>query len=298
MHPAHDFPVKKTFLYFLIVSVLLSAVLGILAILSGTWGEFQVRILVTSVIISGASICGLACGTYLATKRGRLLPLAGIALALVAAAMIIAGVWIHVLQTDAYLKFAVSISVFAVACGHLALLSMARLAEWFVWSIVAAHVVIFGVASLIVLLIVTDPHGTGMFQLLGVAAIIDAAITILIPVFHWLSRSELAPDKQDLQHTSLDSAEREIAQLKARIAQLEKKLQQGAWESHATIHWPIIGERRRCLWQFRNMFLVSVAGGCGPSQPSRLSPSARSVRSPTKPSSSRASSERQWNSGG
>jgi hypothetical protein len=221
------FPVKKAFLYSLIVSVLLSAFLGILAILSGSWGWFEVRILLTTVIISGASICGLACGAYLATKGGQALPLAGITLALVGAAMLIGGMWIEV-RSEVYWKLTVSISVFAVACGHLALLSMARLAEWFLWSLVVAHVVIFGVASLIVLLILTEFHGTGMFQLLGVAAIIDAAVTVLIPIFHWLSRVEFVPENRSTHQASPESGESEIAHLKQRIAELERKKQEGA----------------------------------------------------------------------
>jgi hypothetical protein len=219
-------PVKKAFLYSLIVSIVLSAFLGILAILSGSWGWFEVRILLTTVTIAAASICGLACGAYLATKRGQVLPLAGIALAILGAAMVMAGMWAD-MRSDAYWKCAVTVSVFAVACGHLALLSMARLAEWFLWSLVVAHAVILGVASLIVLLVWSELHGTGMFQLLGVAAIIDAAITILIPIFHWLSRAPLAPAAPSLRPRTAEAADAAIAQLRARIAELEKQKEQG-----------------------------------------------------------------------
>jgi hypothetical protein len=227
MGSAQGFEIKKAFLYSLIVSVLLSALLGILAILSGSWGWFQIRILLTTVTISAASICGLASGAYLATNRGRVLPLAGVTLAIVSAVLLIAGMWIE-MQSLGYWKLVASVSVFAVACGHLALLSMARLAEWFRWSLRAAYGVIFGVAALIVLLVVTQFEGTGMFRLLGVAAIIDAAITVLIPIFHWLSRSELALEEHDPRAATLDSAETKIAQLKAQIAELEGKHLQGA----------------------------------------------------------------------
>ncbi len=221
------FPVKKAFLYSLIVSVLLSAFLGILAILTDSWGWFEVRIILTSVIISGASICGLACGAYLATKRGQALPLAGITLALVGAAMLIGGMWTLV-RPEVYWKLTVSISVFAVACGHLALLSMVRLAGWFRWSLVVAHVVIFGVASLIVLIMLTEYHGSGMVQLLWVGTIIDSAVTVLVPIFHWLSRVEVVPENRSTHQASPESGESEIAHLKQRIAELERKKQEGA----------------------------------------------------------------------
>ena len=62
MNDQQGFPVKKAFLYALIGSVVLSALLGIGAILSGRFGWFEIRILLTTITISVASICGLACG--------------------------------------------------------------------------------------------------------------------------------------------------------------------------------------------------------------------------------------------
>jgi len=102
MSTAPDFLVNKTFLYSLIASVLLSAFLGILVILSDRFDWwFESRILLTTVTVSGASICGLACGAYLATKRGQALPWAGITLALVGAAMLIGGTWVDP-QSEVY----------------------------------------------------------------------------------------------------------------------------------------------------------------------------------------------------
>ena len=134
---------------------------------------------------------------------------------------VIIGMWIEV-ESIGYLKLAASVSVFAVACAHLSLLSMARLAEWFQWSLVAAYVVIFGVASLIVVMIFFEIDETGMFQLLGVAAIVDAAMTILVPLFHRLSRSNLEPTSDSLPVVQIEAIDTEIATLKKRIAELER----------------------------------------------------------------------------
>jgi hypothetical protein len=221
MSTAEPFPAKKVFLYSLIASVFLSALLGIVAIVSGRFGWFEIRIILTTVTIAVASICGLACGAYLGTETGRALPLSGIALTMLAAVMIIVGMWIEV-DSEAYWKLAASMSVFAVACAHLSLLSMARLAEWFQWSLVAAYVVIFGVASLIAVIIYLEIDETGMFQLLGVAAIIDAAITILIPIFHRLSGAEFATVADRTRGVDTAAIDAEIAMLKERIAELER----------------------------------------------------------------------------
>lgn len=220
MNTPQELLAKKAFLYSLIISVLLSAVLGIVAILSGDWSWFNIRILLTTVTVTGASICGLACGAYVSTKRGRALPLAGIGLALAGAAMVIGGIWIEV-GSEWYWKMAASLTVFAVACAHLSLLAMTRLAGRFQWSLVAAHVVIFGVASLIVFLILGESHSSGMFRLLAVAAIVDAAITVLIPIFHWLSKRETA--REPWRATEEESMEPEITSLKERLAELEMR---------------------------------------------------------------------------
>jgi len=228
MNELQPFQIKKAFLYALIASVVFGALLGILTILSGRFGWLEVRVLLTTVTIAGTSICGLACGAYFSTRRGKILPLAGVGLTLLAGVMIIAGIWQTVIS-DGYWQVAASASVFAVACAHLSLLSMARLADSFRWSLAAAYVVILGVASLIVLLILRERYDAGMFQLLGVAAIVDAAITIVIPILHRLSREEVhgtagPPGAATASAATSRVAEidAEIAGLRARIAELER----------------------------------------------------------------------------
>ena len=222
-------PIKKSFLYCLIISVAIAAAVGISAILSGDFGEVEIRILLTTLTVSAGSMCGLACWAYLASRRGKILPLAGIALTFAGFSMILIGIWGEV-DSEEFWKVTASAGVFAVACAHLALLSLARLAQWFQWSLVVAHIVVFGVASLIVFLIFTFSEGEkeGMFRLLAVAAIVDAAITLLIPIFHRLSRS--AQPATPVLNGAVDSPEekigvvdQEIGELKARIGVLEAR---------------------------------------------------------------------------
>jgi hypothetical protein len=234
MNATEGLMVKRAFLYALIASVAISAGLGILAILAGNWGWVEIRILLTTVTIAAASICGLGCGAYWSVGGHRAVPLAGIALALGAAALVLVGIWAEI-GGETYWKLAASLSVFAVACAHLSLLSMARLAPSFRWSLIAAYVTILAVASLIVVMILGEPRSEFMFRLLGVAAIIDAAITILVPVFHWLSRTSgraamHAPDRQSAgdEAARIQAIDEEISRLKERIAELERQKRQAS----------------------------------------------------------------------
>ncbi len=216
-------PVARAFLYSLIASVGLGALGGVITILSGKFGWLEVRVLLTTATIAAASICGLACGAYLATGRGVLLPIAGIALTGAAAVLVLFGLWAPE-RSEFYWKTAAIVSVYAVACAHLAMLSLARLADWFRWSLVVAYVTIFGVATLIALIIAVERFDhAGIFRLLGVAAILDAAITLLIPIFHRLSRADLTVGAVD--PSELKEIDAEIATLRARLVELERRKQ-------------------------------------------------------------------------
>ncbi len=221
MNISQENEVKKVFLYSLITSVVLSALLASIAILKGNWGWVEARILLTTLTISAASICGLACGAYLATKRGKILPVAGICLSLVSGILLVAGMWLDA-HSEAYWKFAASLSVFAVAFAHLSLLLMARLAPRFRWSLAVAYFFILGIAAISVFIILSEPRGNEwIWRLLVVMANGDAAITLLTPIFHWMSRDEVRDATG--REASIDE---EIARLKARIVELEMQKRQ------------------------------------------------------------------------
>jgi hypothetical protein len=217
MDAAPRLSLKKGFLYALIGSVSCSALLGILAILMGDFGDFEIRILLTTLTISGASICGLSCGAVLEAKRAWSVPAAGIVLAVLAALLIIAGMWFEV-DSQGFWKTTATIGVFAVASSHVALLLLARLSERFGWAIWAAHVAVFFVATVICVMLWGHVDNETAFRVLGVAAILDAAITIVIPVFHRLSRNDLT----DASGPILSEVAHEIRQLELRLAELHQ----------------------------------------------------------------------------
>jgi hypothetical protein len=70
MNGLENISLKRLFLQSLIVSIGLCALLGILAIVMGSFGKFEVKVLLTTLTISGASLCGLCCGAAIEI-RGR-----------------------------------------------------------------------------------------------------------------------------------------------------------------------------------------------------------------------------------
>jgi hypothetical protein len=214
--------VKKVFLYLMICSIALSALMGIWAILSG---DVEYRVLGTTLTIVGTSILGLACGAFLENPRSRKIPLIivpvfGIILSVLSALITVWMIWTETSWTaEVIWKTLLVSSIFAFSLAHLSLLSIAQLSRRFRWAMVTAYVVILALASIISFILIFEPpsEGTIVLRLIGVLAVIDAAITVMIPIFHRLSRTEF------VDIPSIAEVETKIDELKAQIVRLEKQ---------------------------------------------------------------------------
>ncbi|HEX7530702.1 MAG TPA: hypothetical protein VF333_06110 [Pyrinomonadaceae bacterium] len=181
---------KRIALWFLICSVAVSAILGIIIVLAGTFSDLQIRIILTTLTISAASICALASGALWEKRRERFLSSSGAILAALAAVLVIAGIWTEA-ESSEFWKFAISVSLLAVATAHVCLLALARLARRFAWTKVAASVAVYFLAGLFIYIIYFTPKGDTGVRIIGATSIIVAALTILTPIFHRLSRGDL-----------------------------------------------------------------------------------------------------------
>lgn len=108
----------KTVLYTLIVSVGISGVLCILVILSRSWGEWQGRILNTTLTISGASLCALSCAALWERKNKKVVPALGLALTLIGASLVIRVLWFDS-NNGAYWALTIYAAAGAVATSYL-----------------------------------------------------------------------------------------------------------------------------------------------------------------------------------
>lgn len=214
---------KRPLLYALVGSVVLGALLGIALVMQNTWGWFEVRVMLTTVTVAIASLCGLACDLSRTPRGANILPRCGLLLTLVAASLILVGMWTD-LNKDGFWKVTASVSIFAVATVHICLLSIARLAKRFRWVYFVACQVIYGLAVLLSVIVFWELENERMFRFVAMISIVDAALTLVIPLLHRISRTD------DLQATiagpmaarNVAAIEVEIGALKKRIAELEK----------------------------------------------------------------------------
>lgn len=206
---------RRLFLYLLIASVGLSAVIGIGVILFGNFGSIEVRVLFTTLTVTVTSIFGLACGAYLETNRGKVLPLAGIALSVVSALMCFLIIWDVLDDSETFVKSFLTTTLLAAACSHLSLLSLARLDRRFSWTRITAVVCIALLCTILLYILWFEPQGESdlIYRILGVLGILVAAVTVVTPILHKLSSAG----------SNLDKIEAEIADLERRISTLRDR---------------------------------------------------------------------------
>ncbi|MGD9722029.1 MAG: hypothetical protein AB7O59_10045 [Pirellulales bacterium] len=214
---------KRPLLYALVASVILAVVLGISIVLRNQWSWFEVRVILTTLTITAASICGLACDLSRSLKGHNLLSRAGMLLTGIAAVLLLYGMWADV-NWGNYWKTTAVASTFAVASAHICMLSIARLAKRFRWVFPVAVQVIYGLASLIAVMIVWEIHGARSFQIIAALSILSAGMTLLIPILHRISKTDpTTPAPLTLfDEKNVAAIDAEIAQLQRRILELEK----------------------------------------------------------------------------
>lgn len=205
---------RRIFLYTLIASVAVSAAIGIVAIVFGSFGEFETKILLTTLTITVTSILGLACGACFEAGRGRVIPVAGIAFSIVSAALWMVMIWSRFdPESDIFIRTVMSATLVAAACSLISLLSLARLDKRFRWSRLLAHAAVWSLTGLILWVIwaEVDPSNSWLARTMGVLSVIIASVTVITPVLHYLSSAE----------KGVDAIDAEIAELRSRISKLE-----------------------------------------------------------------------------
>ncbi|HUR97278.1 MAG TPA: hypothetical protein VMZ26_04340 [Pyrinomonadaceae bacterium] len=205
---------KRLFLYMLIASVGVSALIGIGVTLFGDFGDIEVRVLFTTLTVTVTSIFGLACGAFLESGRGKYLPLAGIAFSIVSALMCFLVIWNVFDDSEIFIKSFLTTTLLAAGCSHLCLLSLAQLDQKFAWTRIAAAVCIALIIAIFLYILWLEPIGGSdlIYRTLGVLGILLASITVVTPLLHKLSHRGPDADKIDT----------EIERLRARIQELEK----------------------------------------------------------------------------
>ncbi len=166
----------------------LTALIAIVSVLSGEFGEIQGKILVTTITISVASIFSMSCAAFIENKELPRVGLTGISLSVCAAALVIAGVWSDI-ENDVYWKTAISIGILAFSFAHALLLLLRDLDEGQKWIQTVSWLSIALLAVLIVIAVCAQIERAEYYRILGVVAIVVGLETLAIPLLFAMARA-------------------------------------------------------------------------------------------------------------
>lgn len=179
---------KQYCLYSLIGFLSLSAIVAIVSLLGGSFGELQIKIILSTLTVACTSICGMACSAFL-EKRGHWpIASAGMLLAVVAALTILTGLWAE-LDGMNYWRCAISLAVLAVACAHCLLLWIPELARAHRWSRLVLTFLDAALCLLILYAIWFEIELGMHYRMIGTAAVLVVLFTLLVPILSRLGRA-------------------------------------------------------------------------------------------------------------
>ncbi|WP_168565024.1 hypothetical protein [Crateriforma spongiae] len=227
MMPSRIFDKKtmsaKVFLWGLIGSIIVGAVLGIAFVLRDSWGWFEIQVMLTTVVVAVASLCGLACDLSRTPKGLNVLPRSGMTLSILAAGLLLVGIWGEMESTE-FWKTTICVVILGVATVHVCLLSIAKLARRFDWIRFIGTQVVFGFALLLCGVIIAEVDSPGVWRLIAAISIAIGAFSLSVPILHRISRLDRSTEDltTPVETRNLAAIDEEIDRLQNRIADLRR----------------------------------------------------------------------------
>ena len=170
-----------------LVTIAVNAVIGIVALLSGEFDETDGKILITSLSVSAGAILGLTNLAALERSIYRPVPIAGAAAAVLGFILLIASAW-EDFDTEPLGKLSATLIFFSIAATHATLLTVARPARRYLWVLVTAYLLAFGLAIGLTIGIWSEDVGGNFWRPVGVVSILLAFFTVASPVLRRTSR--------------------------------------------------------------------------------------------------------------
>lgn len=180
---------RRLSLYLFLIFLGISALIAIATVLAGSFGWFEVRVLITTFVISGCSIACMACAAF-AQLSGRVsLALAAGALCLASSLLLLVGAWGDV-ESEAFWKTTLVSNIVAVGAVHAMLLALGRLAHEHRWVQAGGALCIGLLALLLCSAVLGEVTDADFYKLVAVVAILVALATLAVPILHRMNRRE------------------------------------------------------------------------------------------------------------
>ncbi len=182
--------IRKTLLKMFLVFLGLTALIGIVSVMYGTFGEFQAKILATCATISVASSCAMSCAAFMEKKkRHKDLGIYGIISSVVAAIFLIIGIWLEI-KGHGFWKSTFILMTIALAFAYAFVIVLRDLGDRYKWVQQASAVSIGVLAFQIILALWLEIEVEGYYRLVAVVSIIVGLETLSIPILVRLRKGD------------------------------------------------------------------------------------------------------------
>ncbi len=183
---------NRTGIRFVLLSIAVNALIGIVVIASGDFSDLETKILVTSVFVTGASILSIVNLSARTQQFPRYVPEAGAIASVIGFGLLIYGIWTD-FDGGNIARVASNALVFSCGVGYIGLLSRSRLLPRYQPVLRSAWLL----AAVLIVMITTmiwapdAAENSAVQRILGVVIVLLAAVTLSVPVLHRASRDEL-----------------------------------------------------------------------------------------------------------
>jgi hypothetical protein len=175
--------VRRAALIITLISVAIWALIAIIALLGGGFGDTQWKILASSMLVTAAAAVAMAAAVPLHAGRLGPVPWVGIGASAVGFGMIILGLWSEV-AWDGAVKTAGSLVIAAVAIAAIGLIDGARVRSGHRWVVVASQGLVALAAAMVIAAIWGEFDNSVFWRVAGVVLVLTAAAVISVPILH------------------------------------------------------------------------------------------------------------------
>lgn len=188
---------RRASLYSFVIFLCGSALVLIVAVLSGSFGDFEVKVLLTALVVTVLSIGIFCCAAYIQARDFPLPGYGGIILVIVAAAMVTVGIWNNSIGDD-YWKTTAVFSIFAVFSSQFLILLTAQLDFSLRWVFIVTGLSIYILATTVSYVIYSEADDESLIKAIAVLAILVALETLVIPILHRIGKSRSRPELKEV----------------------------------------------------------------------------------------------------
>lgn len=178
---------KIYFLYGLIISLVIAGLLGSFLLLSGNFGELEIRILLSISAFAMYSIIGLCCNAIIGGKYTTF-GMVGVGVTLIGLSYALITTWITP-NSASFLQFRFSLLLIALCFAHCSLMFLLKIHSSFgalIRSISIISSII--VCSILVIFITSLEANEEIFKFLSVTSIVCVVSTIIAPIMAFIEK--------------------------------------------------------------------------------------------------------------